>query len=255
MNTVTCAGHATIGTGAYPHTHGMTLNAWYDRTRRTSVSCTDDADSTLVSYGREGRIGTSGRLLLAPTLADELRGTSPEARVVTMALKARSAIGLAGHAGTAVTWIDDGAGSFVTAKAFAPAPVAAIADFLKRDPIDADATKSWTLRDAPATYRYPDSSVGARPPSGRTNFFPHRVGTAKPLTTEDPFGKNEAGNETWRRFRDHLKENGVDLAKTNFTMGRELKFDSKSETIAGDPEASKLLTREYRKPYVVPENV
>jgi hypothetical protein len=36
-------------------------------------------------------------------------------------------------------------------------------------------------------------------------------------------------------------------------MGREIKFDSKAETITGDPEASKLLTREYRKPYVVPE--
>jgi hypothetical protein len=83
----------------------------------------------------------------------------------------------------------------------------------------------------------------------------HRLGTQKPLTTEDPFGKNEAANETYRRFREHLKENGVDLAKTNFSMGREIKFDSKTETVVGDAEASKLLTREYRKPYVVPENV
>jgi len=83
----------------------------------------------------------------------------------------------------------------------------------------------------------------------------HRLGTAKPLETSDPFGKNEAANETYHRFREHLKENGVDLAKTNFTMGREIKFDSKTETVVGDAEASKLLTREYRKPYVVPENV
>ena len=83
----------------------------------------------------------------------------------------------------------------------------------------------------------------------------HRLGTLKPLSTEDPFGKNEAGNETYRRFRDHLKENGVDLEKTKFVMGREIKFDSKSETATGDAEATKLLTREYRKPYVVPENV
>jgi predicted AlkP superfamily pyrophosphatase or phosphodiesterase len=179
MNTVTCAGHSTIGTGAFPHTHGMTLNAWYDRSRRASVSCTDDADSPLVSYGREGRLGTSGKLLVAPTFADELRTQHPDSRVVTMALKARSAIGLAGHGGTAVSWIDDAAGSFVTSKAFAAAPVAAVADFLKRDPIDADGMKTWTLHDAPSTYRYPDSSVGARPPAGRTNFFPHKVGTAK----------------------------------------------------------------------------
>ena len=83
----------------------------------------------------------------------------------------------------------------------------------------------------------------------------HRLGTAKPLSTEDPFGKNDAANETYRRFRDHLKENGVALDKTNFVMGREIKFDSKTEAVVGDPEASKLLTREYRKPYVVPDNV
>jgi predicted dehydrogenase len=81
----------------------------------------------------------------------------------------------------------------------------------------------------------------------------HRVGSPKLLTTEDPFGKVEAANETYRRFRDHLKDNGVDVKATNFVMGREIKFDSKAETITGDPEASKLLTREYRKPYVVPE--
>jgi predicted dehydrogenase len=83
----------------------------------------------------------------------------------------------------------------------------------------------------------------------------YRVGTPKPLTTEDPFGKNEAANETYRRFRDHLKENKVPLDKTNFVMGREIKFDGKTETIVGDAEASKLLTREYRKPFVVPETV
>jgi hypothetical protein len=83
----------------------------------------------------------------------------------------------------------------------------------------------------------------------------HRLGTARPLSTDDPFGKNEAANETYRRFREHLKENGVDLEETKFTMGREIKFDSKTETVVGDADASKLLTREYRKPYVVPETV
>src|SRR5262245_54829222 len=28
LNTVTCAGHTTIATGAYPHTHGVVLNGW-----------------------------------------------------------------------------------------------------------------------------------------------------------------------------------------------------------------------------------
>jgi len=31
LNTVTCAGHSTIGTGSLPYRHGMVLNAWWDR--------------------------------------------------------------------------------------------------------------------------------------------------------------------------------------------------------------------------------
>src|SRR3954447_25522590 len=33
LSTLTCAGHATIGTGAFPHRHGIFANAWYDRSR------------------------------------------------------------------------------------------------------------------------------------------------------------------------------------------------------------------------------
>jgi hypothetical protein len=38
-------------------------------------------------------------------------------------------------------------------------------------------------------------------------------------------------------------------------VGRALSFDGKTETVVGDAEANKLLTREYRKPYVIPDKV
>src|SRR5262245_536180 len=185
MNTVTCAGHATIGTGTFPRTHGMVLNGWYDRERKASVACTDDADARHISYGREARSGNSAKLLLASTLADEMRAQRPGARVVTLSLKPRSAIGLAGHAGTAVTWVDDAAAAFVTSRAYTDDLVPAVAEFLRKDPFEADAKKMWTLRDAPSSYRYPDASIGARPQQSRTGLFPHRIGGAK--GTEAPF--------------------------------------------------------------------
>ena len=43
LQTVTCAGHATIGTGTFPASHGIILNAWWRGTR--SASCTDDPDA------------------------------------------------------------------------------------------------------------------------------------------------------------------------------------------------------------------
>jgi len=38
-------------------------------------------------------------------------------------------------------------------------------------------------------------------------------------------------------------------------VGRELRFDPARMQFQGDTKANKLLTREYRKPYVVPDQV
>jgi hypothetical protein len=38
-------------------------------------------------------------------------------------------------------------------------------------------------------------------------------------------------------------------------LGKVLEFDPKKEKFVGDPEADKLLTRDYRKPFVVPKDV
>jgi predicted dehydrogenase len=81
----------------------------------------------------------------------------------------------------------------------------------------------------------------------------YRLGELRPITKDDPFSCEE-GNEAFHRMRKHLKENGVELEKTQLRVGRTLSFDPKNEKFVGDPEADKLLTREYRKPFVVPEN-
>jgi predicted dehydrogenase len=45
------------------------------------------------------------------------------------------------------------------------------------------------------------------------------------------------------------------LANISYRLGRELKFMGDYEKFANDPEADTLLTRVYRKPYVIPEEV
>ena len=47
----------------------------------------------------------------------------------------------------------------------------------------------------------------------------------------------------------------VHLANISYRLGRTINFDPKTVTIVGDKEASALMTREYRKPFVVPEKV
>jgi predicted dehydrogenase len=53
----------------------------------------------------------------------------------------------------------------------------------------------------------------------------------------------------------HLSSALPHLANISYRVGRALSFDGKTETVVGDAEANKLLTREYRKPYVIPEKV
>jgi hypothetical protein len=40
------------------------------------------------------------------------------------------------------------------------------------------------------------------------------------------------------------------LGMLSYKIGRSVKWDGQKEQIIGDPEANKLLRREYRKPWV-----
>ncbi len=53
----------------------------------------------------------------------------------------------------------------------------------------------------------------------------------------------------------HLSSALPHLGNIAYRTGRTLRFDPKTERFIGDDEANRLLTREYRPPYVVPERV
>jgi hypothetical protein len=63
---------------------------------------------------------------------------------------------------------------------------------------------------------------------------------------------NDNFKATLERTVAHLKDNGVDLAKTPLTIGPMLTMDPKSETFPGNDAANKMLSRVDRKPYVIP---
>jgi predicted AlkP superfamily pyrophosphatase or phosphodiesterase len=173
--TVTCAGHATIGTGALPHRHGLINNTWWQRKERVLTGCSTDQATTEITYGRPVRLGNSAKHLLTPTLADELRMQKAGARVVSVSMKARSAIALAGRAADAIVWFDDPSGSWATSKAFAPGPVPAVKEFVEKNPYEKDLGRVWTLSAAPDSYVMRDAGVGERPPAGWNGLFPHPI--------------------------------------------------------------------------------
>ena len=84
----------------------------------------------------------------------------------------------------------------------------------------------------------------------------YRLGHDEPLTTKAAeLGDNEEVHKTFEWFKDMLAGLGVKAESTTYRVGRPLKFDATAEKFIDDPEADKLLTREYREPFVVPETV
>jgi len=83
---------------------------------------------------------------------------------------------------------------------------------------------------------------------------------------EDPVGKHFANFIDAVRRRDPSVLNGpVETAHTSsglahlgniaYRLGRRLQFDPANETFVGDSQANEMLTRQYRKPFEVPEKV
>ena len=175
-HTVTCAGHATIGTGTLPHTHGMVLNGWWDRATKQIVTCTKDAEAPLISYGRAVSGGESAKRLLARTLADVLR-VDLTGRVASLSRKARSAIGLAGHAADAIVWADGGA--WVTSTAFSDAPLPALQRWIDRNRIFKTHNKKWKRSRKKSQYLYEDEVPEEQPPPGWDTSFSHKLHTKK----------------------------------------------------------------------------
>lgn len=176
LNTFTCAGHSTIGTGTLPYKHGMVDNTWYDRAQQKTVTCTQDPSTAEVAYGRMTGIGDSDTNDRSPALAELMRRRL-HSRVATLSLKARAAISLAGHAADSVVWFDD-RGEWTTSSAFSPSPLPWLTAFIDHHPITADADKVWERTLPVDRYQGADDAPGERGPAGWSRTFPHPLGAA-----------------------------------------------------------------------------
>ncbi len=89
-----------------------------------------------------------------------------------------------------------------------------------------------------------------------TSNISYRLGDNLPLTTiEDRLSNLAEADDliaTLQRTRRHLQNHGVDPDAASWRLGRPLACDGVGETFRHDPEANCLLTRCYRRPYVVP---
>jgi predicted dehydrogenase len=89
-----------------------------------------------------------------------------------------------------------------------------------------------------------------------TGNISYRLGkTLSPEQLQAAVKDNKDLAESLGRMEEHLKANNVDSKKYPVALGATLKMDPQTERFIGNSKANKLLTREYRKPFVVPEKV
>ena len=84
----------------------------------------------------------------------------------------------------------------------------------------------------------------------------HKIGRiAAPGELQEKIKANASLAEAYGRMVEHLAANNVDLTKTPVTFGAPLAVDSAAERFTGENSASAnaLLTRDYRKPFIVPQ--
>jgi predicted dehydrogenase len=82
-------------------------------------------------------------------------------------------------------------------------------------------------------------------------------------TKKDEHWANFIGAVRSRRRQDLTAEveegalscNLMHLANISYRLGRTLNWDAKTMTVVNDPEANKMLTRDYRAPFVVPKHL
>ncbi|MBL7186677.1 MAG: Gfo/Idh/MocA family oxidoreductase [Phycisphaerae bacterium] len=85
----------------------------------------------------------------------------------------------------------------------------------------------------------------------------YRVGEQVSGTTRpDVLDKHEQIAISWEKIQQTVKGTlGYDVAKNTYQLGPMLNFNPEKERFVGNRSANKLLTRPYRKPFVVPKSV
>jgi predicted dehydrogenase len=86
----------------------------------------------------------------------------------------------------------------------------------------------------------------------------YRTGREQPAgDITDAIKSNAQASESFDRMKDHLEKNAFDLKSGKIVHGAHLTIDPGAERFTGEfaDQANKLLKRDYRKPFEIPENV
>jgi arylsulfatase A-like enzyme len=182
--TDTAPGHASLHTGAPPRVHGIVANEIVDPDRGTVTSVVRDPDVRRITFrGVDDAPSASPRALEADTVASRLSAVHPDARIVSLSLKDRSAVLPLGKARGLALWFDAKIDAFVTSTAYATAMPRWAAPAVGPDALAELRATPWALGPESGAWvaehaRTPDDQPGEGDVRGFGRVFPHAIANA-----------------------------------------------------------------------------
>ena len=120
----------------------------------------------------------------------------PTPRVVTMSMKPRAAIMLAGHAGDAVIWYTPDGGP-TTSTAYTSRPIPFVGRFAQLNPTREELSGDWTRLLPAESYDNEDAGPGEHPPDGWTTEFPHALQGTRSDGRQVSYWQNTPAADAW----------------------------------------------------------
>jgi predicted AlkP superfamily pyrophosphatase or phosphodiesterase len=174
-NTVTCAGHAVLVTGADVAQHGIAGNNWFERETGKNVYCVDD--DRYPPVGEPAKKGMSPARLTSSTIGDEIViASGHRARAFAVAGKDRSSIVPGGHLGKSF-WMSDITGGVATSKYYYESLPDWVTAWNDRKQFTTYRQGGWTLMYPLNTYVNASLSANtyAHVKAKMTQSFPHAL--------------------------------------------------------------------------------
>jgi len=171
ISNMTCPGHAVLLTGAYPSLTGIVSNDFFDSPSGCMCYCTEDKNSPV--HGNSS-IGRSPKLLNQTTLGDEVRSKFPKSKGLSIAIKDRAAILMAGkNTANRVIWFDWKSRKFTTSSYYKN--TSWIEQLNNALPFTAFAGRTWNAIISDSLAKEDSIPVEGNFPGG-DYMFPHDLG-------------------------------------------------------------------------------
>jgi len=178
--TETAPGHATLLTGSFPSHHGIIANEWLLRGASRQIYSVDDSNFALVispTFPNQKNIqedrGKSPQKLLRHTLGDWLKAKAPQAKVISIAGKDRSAILMAGFEADAAYWFSSAHGAFVSSRYYLEALPDWVSRWNEARPADRFYRQAWEKSRPEENYFLSREDLFAAESDGEHTTFPH----------------------------------------------------------------------------------